>query len=85
MASPQVTSLTQIDVAGEEAVRLLAVDVGVVGVGRLEGRRRVGQEVVEERTLLAPQHVARQRPEVLQGGQFNGILKSPKKSAQESN
>ena len=46
---------------------LLAVDVGVVGVGRLEGRRRVGEKVVEQGALLAPQHVAGQRPEVLRG------------------
>ena len=31
---------------------LLAVDVGVVRVGGLEGSRGVGQEVVEERPLL---------------------------------
>ena len=31
---------------------LLAVDVGIVRVGGLEGSRGVGQEVVEERPLL---------------------------------
>ena len=56
--------LTKINVAGEESVRLLAVDVGVVGVGGPEGGGRVGEEVVEERPLLAAQHVARQRAEV---------------------
>ena len=44
--------LTQVDVTGEEAMGLLAVDVGVVRVGGLEGSRGVGQEVVEERPLL---------------------------------
>ena len=31
--------LTQVDIAGKESVGLLAVDVGIVGVGRLEGGR----------------------------------------------
>ena len=44
--------LTQVDITGEETVRLLAVDVGIVRVGGLEGSRGVGQEVVEERPLL---------------------------------
>ena len=44
--------LTKVDVTGEEAMGLLAVDVGVVRVGGLEGSRGVGQEVVEERPLL---------------------------------
>ena len=44
--------LTQVDITGEETVRLLAVDVGVVRVGGLEGSRGVGQEVVEEWPLL---------------------------------
>ena len=44
--------LTQVDVTGEETVCLLAVDVGIVRVGGLEGSRGVGQEVVEEWPLL---------------------------------